>query len=32
MSITTTPEEYRERFLKLTHDIVEVRTGEETTT
>lgn len=25
MSITTTPEEYRERFLKLAHEIVEVR-------
>lgn len=25
MSITTTPEEYRERFLKLCHDIVQVR-------
>lgn len=25
MSITTTPDEYRERFLKLCHDIVEVR-------
>lgn len=25
MSITTTPEEYRERFLKLCHDIVEVK-------
>ncbi|KAL2284888.1 hypothetical protein FJTKL_08703 [Diaporthe vaccinii] len=30
MSITTTPDEYRERFLKLCHDIVEVRkTGSE---
>lgn len=25
MSITTTPEEYRERFLKLVHEIVEVQ-------
>lgn len=25
MSITTTPDEYRERFLKLAHEIVEVR-------
>ncbi|KAK7732515.1 hypothetical protein SLS53_008400 [Cytospora paraplurivora] len=25
MSITTTPDEYRERFLKLCHEIVEVR-------
>ncbi|KAJ4394837.1 Twinfilin-1 [Gnomoniopsis smithogilvyi] len=25
MSITTSPEEYRERFLKLAHEIVEVR-------
>lgn len=25
MSITTTPEEYRERFLKLCHDIVEIK-------
>lgn len=27
MSITTTPDEYRERFLKLCHDIVEIREG-----
>lgn len=25
MSITTTPDEYRERFLKLCHDIVEIK-------
>lgn len=25
MSITTTPEEYRERFLKLCHEIVEIK-------
>lgn len=25
MSITTTPDEYKERFLKLCHDIVEIR-------
>lgn len=25
MSITTTPDEYRQRFLKLCHDIVEIR-------
>lgn len=29
MSITTTPEEYRERFLKLCHEIVEVRESHE---
>ncbi|KAF3762718.1 hypothetical protein M406DRAFT_63542 [Cryphonectria parasitica EP155] len=28
MSITTTPEEYRERFLKLCHEIVEVRNSQ----
>lgn len=29
MSITTTPEEYRERFLKMCRDIVEVKEGDE---
>lgn len=28
MSITTTPEEYRERFLKMCHEIVEVQAEE----
>ncbi|PSR81294.1 hypothetical protein BD289DRAFT_372840 [Coniella lustricola] len=29
MSITTTPDEYRERFLKLCHEIVEIRDEQE---